>query len=428
MTFLADLFRRRAVSPAEPASPIQEQGQLARFTQFADVLQGVHPLSFAAGGAGGPETRLNVLVPWLSPRGMSGGPNTLLNLAYRIARKGLPVRFVSTDLPKEDDEGLWRHLAALTGIEERLPNVELACGYDRSKPLPAGRSEVFFASAWWNAQMIKRAGDRLGRKPFLYLIQDFEPGLYPWSTQYALALETYGLDFEAIFCSGLLAEYFALNRVGRFADPAFAARCARFEPAVDRTRFFPAQGARAGPRRLLFYARPTAAQRNLFELGLFALREAVAAGHFDGWELNFIGENLPSVDLGRGLSIRPRGWMDYDEYAACVRGSDIMLALMLSPHTSYPPLEMAGSGGVAVTTCLANKSRERLSAISPGIIGVAPTVEGVVAGLAEASARIASGTRGGGLEGVPGSWDEAFAPVLDRIEAMVARCAAGEAA
>lgn len=428
MRFLSQLFRRGAAAAAEPAIPISDAGQLARFAQFAGVLEGVHPLSFAAEPGTGRGTRLNVLVPWLSPRGMSGGPNTLLNLAYRIASRGVPVRFVSTDLPKEDDEGLWRHLAALTGIGERLPNVELACGYDRSKPLPAGGGDVFFASAWWNAQMIKRAGESLGRRPFLYLIQDFEPGLYPWSTQYALALETYGLDFHGIFCSGLLAEYFVLNRVGRFADPAFAARCVSFEPAVDRSRFFPSPSPHAGPRRLLFYARPTAARRNLFELGLYALREAVAAGHFDGWEMHFIGENLPEVDLGRGVSIRPRGWMDYDEYASFVRGSDVMLALMLSPHTSYPPLEMAGSGGVAVTTCLANKDRERLRAISPGILGVAPTVEGVVAGLAEASARIAAGQRGAEMHGVPGSWDEAFAPVLDRIEAMVAQCAAGGAA
>ena len=37
---------------------------------------------------------------------------------------------------------------------------------------------------------------------------------------------------------------------------------------------------------------------------------------------------------------------------------------MLSPHPSYPPLEMAASGGVAVTTVYANKDADALSKVS----------------------------------------------------------------
>jgi hypothetical protein len=38
-----------------------------------------------------------------------------------------------------------------------------------------------------------------------------------------------------------------------------------------------------------------------------------------------------------------------------MRESDLLLSLMLSPHPSYPPLEMAVSAGVAVTTCLGRR-------------------------------------------------------------------------
>ena len=55
-----------------------------------------------------------------------------------------------------------------------------------------------------------------------------------------IELETYGLDFHGVVCERLIADYLHEQRIGRFADPSFLARCAIFEPAVDRTRFHPA--------------------------------------------------------------------------------------------------------------------------------------------------------------------------------------------
>ena len=86
----------------------------------------------------------------------------------------------------------------------------------------------------------------------------------PQHQLYALALETYAMDFWPVVNEGLLAEYFFEHRVGRFAEPGFRGRVTIFEPAIERRVFHPPQrpeGRR--PRRLLFYARPSN-HRNLF--------------------------------------------------------------------------------------------------------------------------------------------------------------------
>ena len=354
---------------------------------------------------------LNVLIPGLAMRSMSGGPNTLFNLTYRMASCGVPVRYISTDIPMDGDPApLRRHFASLTGLSPDCPNVELACGFDRSTSLPIGAHDVFFASAWWNVQMIKAALPLTKPKRFLYIVQDFEPGLYAWSSEHALALETYALDFYGIVCSELLAQYLQENRIGRFGDRNFGDRCTVFEPAIDRTKFYPEDRPQSSKRRLLFYARPASARRNLFELGLYALNAAVAAGIFPRgqWEFRFIGEQIPPIELPDGTSIMSAPWADYDGYACMLRESDVLLSLMLSPHTSYPPIEMAACGGIAVTNTYANKTQRALMRFSPNIIGVPAAPDSLVDGLREAVRRTELGGQDRSGVRVPASWHAAF--------------------
>lgn len=396
------------------------------FIQYRDGLPGIAPLNLVVDPQLAVRPVLNVLLPGLAMRAMSGGPNTAINLVYRLAAHGVALRFISTDVPMDEDHApIRRHFASLTGLPADLSNVEITCGFDRSKPLAIGENDVFFASAWWNVQMIKRGLALTRPKRFLYIVQDFEPGLYAWSTRYALALETYGLDFHAIICGNFLANYLFENRIGRFNNAAFRADCAVFEPAVDRAKFYPeALSSQSRVKRLLFYARPTSAERNLFELGLYALRCAVMTGVFsDGpWEFLFIGEPLPDVELGQGITIRRAPWLNYDQYAEMMRSSDIVLSLMLSPHTSYPPIEAAAAGAVAVTNAYANKTIDALTIVSPNIIGVPATLEGVVAGLASAVQQISGPRPQRGVLNVPSQWSESFAETIPQVLAMLERC------
>jgi len=393
----------------------------------ADVhgLPNVVPINFRVRAANGP-SRLNVLVPGMARWAMSGGPNTALNLTFRLAREGVPLRYISTDVAADTDELLWEHLRQLTGIERRFDNVDIASAHDRSVVTEIGEDDIFFGTAWWTVQMIKHALGQMHSRRFIYLIQDYEPGLYPWSTVHALALETYGLDFRAVVNESLLMDYLVQHGVGRFADEEFAERCSVFEPAVDRGKFYADPDASGHERkRLLFYARPNA-PRNLYELGLLALKEAVKCGAFppDEWDIAFMGENLQPVRLGGGAVINSMPWLDYDGYATLLRGSAVGLALMLSPHTGYPALEMAASGLSVVTNTFSTKTASRLKGISDNLLPVPATLESVTDGLVEAWRRTddVSARLEGAEVGLPRSWDDVFEPQVPRVLEMIEDC------
>ncbi|CAO3383406.1 rhamnosyltransferase WsaF family glycosyltransferase [Azospirillum argentinense] len=361
---------------------------------------------------------LNVLVPGLAMKHMSGGPNTAINLAYRLAALGVSVRFIATDAPIDADPApFWRHVRLISGVDRVLPNATLVDASDRTKTLPIGINDVFMATAWWTAQMAKYAVAKTNHRRFVYLIQDYEPILHPASTQSALAEETYALDHIPVINTSLLKEFLAERKIGRHADPAFSERAIAFEPAVDQTRFHAVETV--GRRRtLLFYARPTNGLRNLFEMGVAALQKAIHDGVFDPAEWDFVGmgEAFAPVPLAAGAWLKPAPWLDFDGYARQMRESDILLSLMLSPHPSYPPIEMALCGKPVVTTVFANKTVDRLAELSPNIIGAEATIEGIAGGLAEARHRLDSGTCRCGAHGLyPGDWDTSFATAVPHL-------------
>ena len=126
-------------------------------------------------------------MPSLATKNLSGGPNTAINLAYRLAAKGVTIRLISTDVPPDTDTALfWRHVRALAETGEDHPHADLVDASDRSRKLRIGINDVFMATAWWTAQMAKYAVRHTRHSRFVYLIQDYEPLLHPASTQQAL--------------------------------------------------------------------------------------------------------------------------------------------------------------------------------------------------------------------------------------------------
>ncbi|HUQ63945.1 MAG TPA: glycosyltransferase [Acidimicrobiales bacterium] len=359
---------------------------------------------------------LNVLIPGLRAGDLSGGPNTAIQLACRLAMRGQAVRFVSTDVELDDADALRRHMEQLVG---GAPDVEVTTAQG-SRALSIGENDVFLATAWWTAQVARRLMAKTRAMRFLYLIQDYEPLFFPASTTSALAEETYSLDHIPIVNSRLLLDHLRAAGVGRFADPEFSAQAIVLEPAVDVAQFRPRE--RTGEvRRLLLYARPSNGQRNLFELAVAALRLAARRGAFDGahWDLVGIGEPFPDQVVGDRLVLRPHPWMTVDEYAALMGSSDMLVSLMLSPHPSYPPLEMAASGGLVVTNSYGVKTTGRLQELAPAMRVAEPTVEGVADTIAAVTREVSLGSRPAPDLSLPKSWDDALAPVLPRAEAAI---------
>ncbi len=359
-----------------------------------------------------------LLLPKLQASSFSGGPNTAFVLCGELAKRGVPIHAISIDFPADPVEVLRKHVAKLIGDEEAAERFRVSSGV-KGKPVRIGRRDVFLATCWWSAHRAAELLPRMKRKNFVYLIQDFEPLFYAWGHHQALALGTYSHDFLPVINERLLAEFFCRFGPGRFADPEFCRKALVFEPAVERACFHPTKNgpASGAKRRILFYSRPSA-PRNLFEMGVEALQDLVRRGVIDPetWEVQLMGDHLPPVDLGRGMLGMSLRWMDFESYCEKVRGASVGLSLMLSPHTSYPPLEMAASGLDVVTTAYGCKTAERLRAISSNIIPVEPSVSDIVRGLERAVRRAVSRKgRASGEIAMPATWAESLESVIGPV-------------
>ena len=397
--------------PGEPALPYAQE-----YVPPEHSLPWFSPLNLAVDPALAGRPVLNVLVPGLAMKHMSGGPNTALNLAGRLAALGVPVRFCSTDASINSDPlDFWAHLRRLAGIGDRPIDAELVDMSNRYATSYIGKNDLFMATAWWTAQMAKYAVRLTTAKVFVYLIQDYEPLLHAASTSYALAQETYCLEHIGVINTKLLFDFLVNQKVGRYAEETSSQRALVFEPAVDRTLFRPQDCPRAQKRRILFYTRPTNGLRNLFELGVVALRKCIAEGVFDShnWEFFGMGEAFAPLDLGHGCVLRPTPWLNLDDYAAQMREADLLLSLMLSPHPSYPPLEMALCGHPVVTNVYANKTAERLKEYCANVIAVETTIEGIANGLKRA-ADIPRRTcvHAANENNIPHSWEQALGALV----------------
>ena len=166
----------------------------------------------------------------------------------------------------------------------------------------------------------------------------------------ALARASYDLPHAALFSTGLLRDWFAVNAIGVFAAGREHGerRSVTFDNAITPVGPVEADDLRAaGPRRLLFYARPEEhASRNLFEVGMMALDAAIASGAvLDGWELAGVG----TVELGGGalelpssgaaLRLVPRG--PQADYARMLRSFDVGPGA----HVHAPPEPRADRDG-----------------------------------------------------------------------------------
>lgn len=336
---------------------------------------------------------LNILQPVLSPTGITGGPNTVLVLAALVAELGVPVRLITyKTADRQNGDWLSMHLTRVLG-RTFSQALEVATASDPNAPASTGVNDLWLATHWTTAQALKPVLPRTRRNWFVYLIQDYEPGFYSWSSNHALALETYSMPFRALINENFLLSYLSAQRTGLFAMPDFVNNQAEvFEPAVDRSNFYPPPARTVGPHRLLFYGRPRN-DRNMFGLGVHALRKALEMGGFtEDWDFISIGDpQLPKIRLARNRELVAAPWHDYAGYAGMLRSADLLLCLMLSPHTSYPVLEMAACGGLVLTNTFGPKSAEALRGISPDICGVTPGVDEIAVGLHKLSTEVTSG-------------------------------------
>jgi hypothetical protein len=124
---------------------------------------------------------------------------------------------------------------------------------------------------------------------------------------------------------------------------------------------------------------------------------------------------------GAVLELTPRH--EQGAYAELLRGHDVGLALMYTPHPSLVPIEMASAGMLAVTNSFENKTAEAMSAISPNLITVEPSLEGLAGGLRAAAQRVEDfeGRARGSAVSWSRDWNRSFDDdVMSRVESFLA--------
>jgi glycosyltransferase involved in cell wall biosynthesis len=419
--------RRLRIDALPPTTLVQTPGRRPPDSPTVQVVADkVAPLRLAPGDDV-PE-RVNLLIPTIDLDHLFGGYIAKLNLARRLAERGLRTRIVTVD-PVGALPPTWaRRLESYSGLAGLFERVEVVFGRE-SSGLEVSRSDRFIATTWWTAHVARAALEALGGGRFLYLIQEYEPFTFPMGSFAALATESYRFPHAALFSSELLRDWFRRRGIGVYAEGREGgdARSASFQnaitpvasPAVDEL-------AARESRRLLFYARPEEhAARNMFELGVLALARAAEQGAFQrGYELHGIGtvESRRRVGLGGGLNLELLPRAGQDDYAALLREHDVGLALMYTPHPSLVPIEMAAAGMLTVTNSFENKTPEAMTAISPNIVAAEPTVEGVAGALVEAVAGVDDFQRrvDGSRVGWSDDWDRSFDDgLMERVEKLL---------
>lgn len=332
------------------------------------------------------EKRFNLLVPSLNPEHVFGGISTALKFFEKLASEsGFAVRMILTDAAPHrsvmNDYGKkgYRFVTPEKNCDERMQIVSYNDRYNRS--LPVSENDIFIFTGWWTAHCTQDAyvdfEKNEGIKPntFIYFIQDYEPGFYPWSTRYLLADATYRSEYKhiAVFNSKLLSEFFKLNHYEFYKE-------FDFDPTLNGTLkdiLVKSVGNVNKKKQILVYGRPSV-ERNAFNLLVAGLKRWVEIqDDIEEWEILSAGEYHLPVDLGKGKELKSVGKLTIEQYAQTMLDTYAGISLMSSPHPSYPPLEMSVFGVKVITNTYSNKDLAdfndnivSLSNISPNNIAV----------------------------------------------------------
>lgn len=234
------------------------------------------------------------------------------------------------------------------------------------KHLAVRENDVFFASAWWTAHLSREILDQMdshfaskGGRKFVYLIQDYESCFYPWSTKFMLAEDTYRNCDEIIpvFNTSILHDFFVekgfFNSGIIYSPPINEKLASSFDFSLEREK------------KVLIYMRPHAERNCLpFAGRLVELLFERDPEFWDSWSFYAVGEDFDADKHLRSKKITVLGRLSLAEYAREVSSSRVGISFMVSPHPSYPPLEMAAGGMSVITNNYENKN---LSTLHPHI-------------------------------------------------------------
>jgi ABC-type polysaccharide/polyol phosphate transport system ATPase subunit/GT2 family glycosyltransferase/predicted SAM-dependent methyltransferase len=258
-----------------------------------------------------------------------GGINTALRIADQLAREhGVQNRFVVWGSPP--DHFIRSALAAAFPSLADAP-ISFYDGSTGASLEAVPEADVAIATLWVTAYAVAHFP---GAKRKFYLVQDFEPMFYPASTLYALTEESYRLGLYGLCNTDNLRQIYTQDYDGTGMS---------FTPAVDPTVFH-ARGRvermPQDPATVFVYARP-GHWRNCWELASLALEELKDRL---GDRVRIVTAGSWAVPEGGFAGMHHYGLLDYRATGELYRTCDLGMALTVSKHPSYLPLELMACG------------------------------------------------------------------------------------
>jgi hypothetical protein len=308
--------------------------------------------------------RLNLLIPTINPGQTFGGVSTALKLFREWAELLAPdydQRIIVTEA-NVGPEGY----AAFPDFQARpfvasLDNAQ-KCIVDangrQGGRLDLRAGDFFVATAWWTAdisQKLEQVRARLfgGQLPFIYLIQDDEPFFYGWGSKFALAEASYrhAEDIIAVINSEELFK--TITSKYQFSG-AFCLPYQLNSSISSALKVVPRE------RLILIYGRPSVS-RNAFEIVCHALhiwqqRDPIRASR---WSIAFLGEDFEDPLIYPVQNAVVAGKVSLESYGDYLSRATIGISLMLSPHPSYPPLEMVEAGLTVISNNFGAKQLDK---------------------------------------------------------------------
>ncbi|MCQ9628118.1 hypothetical protein HS141_14450 [Cetobacterium somerae] len=305
------------------------------------------------------DKRLNLLVPSINEEHLFGGISTALKFYEKLCEKNkIKMRIIVTDAkPERKDIDKFKEYTLTNWDKDLNLDKQIVIMNDRyGKDIPVWKNDIFMATAWWTAyNAIKlitwQKTNYQVKNKFIYFIQDFEPGFYPWGNQYLLAESTYKSEVEtiAIFNTSLLKKYFKKNDYNFSEEYSFEAK---INPTLRKELIKIKEIEKK--KKIFIYGRPSV-HRNCFNLIIEGIKKCNNL-ESENWEIISAGEPHPEIKISKNLKIVSKGKLSLEEYSQLLKESYIGISLMASPHPSYPPLEIAAFGGNVITNNFQNKN------------------------------------------------------------------------
>ena len=305
--------------------------------------------------------RIILLVPSINPREVFGGIATAISLfrdimVYLKTQVDYAIIVTDAEISADALENFPGFEAEPIGSGDTDKSRVIIAAHQRENDyFSVRKTDIFIATAWWTAELARNMGhfqrQFFGQNHrFVYLIQDFEPDFYGWSSSYVLAENTYRvpIDYVAVINSEELYRFFIQSDYG-----LKNALCLPYaiNKNIDRMLC-----PTFREKIILIYGRPSA-RRNAFEilcegLLLWQLRNPVVA---DTWRIVSAGEKFSDDLFNPVQNFTNLGKLTLEQYVYWLNRSSIGISLMISPHPSYPPLEMAEAGLMTITNAYQKK-------------------------------------------------------------------------